>query len=250
MADVKSMSAFSLNDQNTSIFTKKTIINTCLFKSLGRLSYHSVWEAMKTFTQQRDSNTIDEIWFVEHDPVYTQGLAGKKEHLLFSPQIPDRNKTKHSEYPLSPAGIPIIQVDRGGQITYHGPGQLLVYFLIDIKRKKIGVRQLVTHIESIIIDLLAMYQIIGYAKKEAPGIYVKEKKIASLGLKIKKGCSFHGFALNIKMDSRPFLDINPCGYPNLKMIQLSQLGGSDNLFDVEYLFKKIIKTQLHYEFTI
>lgn len=158
---------------------------------------------MQSFTQNRNSDTVDEIWLLEHEPVFTLGRNAKTEHILTS------------------SGIPIVKIDRGGQVTYHGPGQLIVYLLIDLKRRSIGVRQLISLMEQCIIDTLAEYQIQAYAKKEAPGVYVDHAKIAALGLRIKRGCSFHGLSLNLKMDLTPFAQINPCGYKNLKIIQLA-----------------------------
>lgn len=167
---------------------------------LGRQDYQTVWHQMKEFTETRD-DALDEIWIVEHPPVFTQGLASKEEHIL------------------NPANIPVIQVDRGGQVTYHGPGQLVAYPLIDIKRANLGVRDLVTALESSVIELLANYHIEASLKLGAPGVYVDSQKIASLGLKIRKGCSFHGLALNVNMDLTPFTYINPCGFANMKMTQ-------------------------------
>jgi len=168
---------------------------------------------MQHYTDTRNSDSPDELWIVEHPPVFTQGQAGKSEHIL------------------NPGDIPVIQVDRGGQVTYHGPGQLVVYPLLDIKRSKIGVRQLVTHIEQSIIDMLAKYDINAYAKADAPGVYVDERKVASLGLRIRKGCSFHGLALNVDMDLAPFRRINPCGYAGLEMVQCKELGGPQTVIE-------------------
>lgn len=176
-------------------------------RNLGRQDYSTVWHAMQEYTDHRDSGSADELWVVEHAPVFTQGQAGKSEHIL------------------APGNIPVIQVDRGGQVTYHGPGQLVVYPLIDIKRLKIGVRQLVNTIEQSIVDMLKPYGIEAYPKADAPGVYVNENKIASLGLRIRKGCSFHGLALNVNMDMEPFHRINPCGYAGLQMIQCNDLSG-------------------------
>jgi len=173
--------------------------------------YESVWHAMQAYTDTRDSDSQDELWVVEHPPVFTQGQAGKSEHIL------------------NPGDIPVIQVDRGGQVTYHGPGQLVVYPLIDIKRNKMGVRQLVNNIEQSIVDMLAQYDVEAYAKADAPGVYVQERKVASLGLRIRKGCSFHGLALNVDMDLAPFQRINPCGYAGLEMVQCKALGGPQNV---------------------
>lgn len=180
---------------------------TLHIRHLGQQDYQIVWHAMQAYTDNRDAHSHDELWIVEHLPVFTQGQAGKSEHIL------------------NPGDIPVIQVDRGGQVTYHGPGQLVVYPLIDIKRAKLGVRQLVNHIEQSIIDMLAQYDINAYAKADAPGVYVQECKIASLGLRIRKGCSFHGLALNVDMDLAPFRRINPCGYAGLEMVQSKALNG-------------------------
>lgn len=180
---------------------------TLHIRHLGQQDYQTVWHAMQAYTDNRDAHSHDELWIVEHLPVFTQGQAGKSEHIL------------------NPGDIPVIQVDRGGQVTYHGPGQLVVYPLIDIKRAKLGVRQLVNHIEQSIIDMLAQYGINAYAKADAPGVYVQECKIASLGLRIRKGCSFHGLALNVDMDLAPFRRINPCGYAGLEMVQSKALNG-------------------------
>lgn len=174
-----------------------------IFRHLGLKDYEQVWHAMQTYTDNRDVDSNDEIWFVEHTPVFTQGQAGKEEHMLFA------------------GDIPVVKVDRGGQVTYHGPGQLVAYFLIDIKRLKIGVRELVTRIEQSLVELLNNYKLEAYPKADAPGVYVDEKKIASLGLRIRRGCSFHGLALNVNMDLSPFKQINPCGYAGLEMIQVS-----------------------------
>ncbi|MDD8061351.1 lipoyl(octanoyl) transferase LipB [Shewanella metallivivens] len=187
--------------------------NTLHIRHLGLQDYESIWHAMQDYTDTRDSNSHDELWIVEHSPVFTQGQAGKSEHVL------------------NPGDIPVIQVDRGGQVTYHGPGQLVVYPLIDIKRNKIGVRQLVNHIEQSIVDMLAQYDIEAYAKADAPGVYVNERKVASLGLRIRKGCSFHGLALNVDMDLAPFQRINPCGYAGLEMVQCKALGGPQTVLE-------------------
>ena len=161
---------------------------------------------MQDYTLTRDERSADEIWIVEHPPVFTQGLNAKPEHLL---QVSD---------------IPLVNADRGGQITYHAPGQLVVYTLIDIKRRQLGVRQLVTLIEQAMIDTLAQYGLQAIAKAEAPGVYIADKKIGSVGLRIKKGCSYHGLSLNNDMDLTPFSDINPCGYQGLQVTQLTDFG--------------------------
>ena len=157
---------------------------------------------MHHYADQRDDQSRDEIWLVEHPPVFTQGQAGKAEHLLM------------------PGDIPVVQSDRGGQVTYHGPGQQVMYVLIDVKRRKLGVRQLVTFLEETVIATLAEFSGSARARADAPGVYVEEEKICSLGLRIRKGCSFHGLALNVAMDLSPFLRINPCGYAGMSMTQL------------------------------
>ena len=179
--------------------------NTLLVRQLGQRDWQPISDAMHNFTDQRDSNTADEIWLVEHHPVFTQGQAGKAEHLLM------------------PGDIPVVQSDRGGQVTYHGPGQQVMYVLIDVKRRKMGVRELVTALEETVIATLADYDISARARPDAPGVYVGDDKICSLGLRIRKGCSFHGLALNVAMDLAPFMRINPCGYAGMQMTQLSQL---------------------------
>ncbi len=180
---------------------------TLHIRHLGNQDYETVWHAMQHYTDNRDQDSQDELWLVEHPPVFTQGQAGKAEHIL------------------NPGDIPVIQVDRGGQVTYHGPGQLVAYPLLDIKRLKIGVRDLVTSIEQSIVDMLKGYGVDAYAKADAPGVYVNERKVASLGLRIRRGCSFHGLALNVDMDITPFQRINPCGYAGLEMVQCKSLGG-------------------------
>lgn len=184
-----------------------------IVRHLGRRPYLAVWDAMKAFTDQRSGDTPDEFWLVEHDPVFTQGQAGKAEHLI------------------NPGDIPVVQSDRGGQITYHGPGQLVLYVLVDVRRSHLSVRELVSALENAIIATLAKWNIESYAKPDAPGVYVNGAKIASLGLRIRKGCSFHGLALNINMDLAPFLRINPCGYAGMAMTQASTLGGPQSVSD-------------------
>ncbi|MCG9603283.1 lipoyl(octanoyl) transferase LipB [Vibrio campbellii] len=189
--------------------------NKLIVKKLGRQDYEPVWKAMHKFTDERTEEDADQVWLVEHNPVFTQGQAGKAEHVL------------------NAGDIPVIQSDRGGQVTYHGPGQLVAYFLINIRRKKFGVRDLVTHIENLVINTLKAYNIDSAARPDAPGVYVDGKKICSLGLRIRRGCSFHGLALNVDMDLSPFLRINPCGYQGMEMAQVSQLGGPSELENVE-----------------
>lgn len=181
---------------------------TLIIRQLGEQPYEDIWHQMQTFTDIRDENTPDEIWLVQHPSVFTQGSAGKPEHLL------------------NPTNIPVVQTDRGGQITYHGLGQQVMYVLIDIKRLKangheLSVRDLVTTLEQCVVKTLADYGVEGYPKPDAPGVYIDGKKICSLGLRIRKGCSFHGLAFNINMDLTPFRNINPCGYAGLEMCQLA-----------------------------
>ncbi|NRP10982.1 Octanoyltransferase [Marinobacterium sp. xm-d-509] len=175
---------------------------------LGRQPYLEAFDRMQAFTNERTADTADELWVLEHEPVFTQGQAGKAEHLLGT------------------GDIPVVQVDRGGQVTYHGPGQLVIYLLLDLKRNKLGVRDLVTLMEDSVVSLLADYRVIAAAKPDAPGVYVDGDKICSLGLRVRKSRSFHGLALNIDMDLEPFLRINPCGYAGLQMTQLSSFDPS------------------------
>ena len=174
-------------------------------RELGRLPYQPAWQAMQRFTNERGPDTPDEIWLLEHEPVFTQGQAGKAEHLLM------------------PGDIPVVQADRGGQVTYHGPGQLIAYLLLDVRRSGLGVRELVSRMEASLVALLAEYGIAAHAKPDAPGVYVGAAKIASLGLRIRHGRSFHGLALNVDMDLEPFGRINPCGYAGMAMTQLQDL---------------------------
>lgn len=178
------------------------------------MPYEPVWRAMSALTSDRDEHTVDELWLLEHAPVFTQGQAGKAEHVLM------------------PGDIPVVKVDRGGQVTYHGPGQLVGYPLLDIKRLGLGVRQLVTAIEQLVIDTVAGYGVKAYPKADAPGVYVDlpeyaGAKIASLGLRVRKHRSYHGLALNVKMDLEPFMRINPCGYQGLRMTQLAMLSDDE-----------------------
>jgi len=186
-----------------------------IVRHLGRREYEPVWREMQAFTDQRDADTADELWLVEHPPVFTQGLAGKAEHVLAA------------------GDIPVIQVDRGGQVTYHGPGQIVAYPLINLRRHGIGVKSLVHGIEQAIIDTVGLYGVTANRLDNAPGVYVKGDKIASLGLRIRKACSFHGLAFNINMDLEPFQRINPCGFSGLKVIQLSQLADQVDIGIVE-----------------
>lgn len=183
-------------------------------KYLGRSDYQRTWDSMREFTNRRNPETPDELWIVEHAPVFTQGLNGRAEHLL------------------NPGDIPVVQVDRGGQITYHGPGQLVLYCLLDITRLGLGVKGLVARIEKSVIDLLEHYQLASHTRKGAPGVYVGKAKIAALGLRIRKGCCYHGLSLNVDMDLEPFARINPCGYSGLAVTQLSDLGVTDGVEQV------------------
>lgn len=188
-----------------------SIEKNLIVRELGRETYVPIWKRMQQLTDDRDEETFDEIWLVEHDPVFTQGQAGKAEHLLF------------------PGEIPVVQVDRGGQVTYHGPGQQVAYFMIDLRRKNMGPRDLVSAIENAVVDLLAKYGIEAAPRSDAPGVYAGDEKICSLGLRIRKGKSFHGLALNVNMDLEPFLRINPCGHQGMVMTQLVDKGGPDSL---------------------
>lgn len=194
--------------------------NSLTIRQLNQMDYVSVWQAMQNFTDHRNEETCDELWLVEHPAVFTQGQAGKEEHLLM------------------PGDIPVVKVDRGGQVTYHGIGQQVIYFMINLRRRKMGVRELVTLIENGIIASLADVGIVAKAKADAPGVYVDGNKIASLGLRVRKGCSFHGLALNINMDLSPFLRINPCGYAGLEMTQTADLS---ELSDVQTAGQILIK---------
>ena len=178
-----------------------------LVRDLGRRAYEPVWRAMQAFTDARDETTTDELWIVEHDPVFTLGQAGKPEHVL------------------APGDIPVLNVDRGGQVTYHGPGQIVAYPLVDLRRRKLGVRELVDRIEQSVIDVLADWNIVAERKAGAPGVYVGGAKIAALGLRVRRGCSFHGLAFNVAMDLEPFQRINPCGYEGLQVTSVVDLGG-------------------------
>jgi lipoyl(octanoyl) transferase len=181
---------------------------------LGRVEYEPTWRAMQSFTDQRTAETPDEIWSLEHPPVFTLGMNAAPEHLL------------------APGDIPVVQIDRGGQVTYHGPGQLVVYPLIDVRRAGLGVRQLVMSLESAIIDLLASWNITAVARRDAPGVYVEGRKVASIGLRIRRGSSYHGLAFNVAMDLEPFQRINPCGYRGLEVIDLRSLGVNASVQEV------------------
>jgi lipoyl(octanoyl) transferase len=184
-----------------------------ILRRLGLVEYEPTWRAMQRFTDERDASTPDEIWLLEHPPVFTLGLAGKLEHVL------------------APGDIPVIQTDRGGQVTYHGPGQLVVYPLLDLKRRGLGVRELVMALEDAVIGYAVGLGIEARSRRDAPGVYVEGRKLASVGLRIRRGASYHGIALNVNMDLEPFGRINPCGYAGLEITQLATLGGPRSVAD-------------------
>ncbi|ROU07924.1 lipoyl(octanoyl) transferase LipB [Lysobacter enzymogenes] len=184
-------------------------------RDLGRQPYEPVWRAMQAFTDGRDGDTPDELWLVEHDPVFTLGQAGKDEHVLM------------------PGDIPVIHVDRGGQVTYHGPGQIVLYPLLDLRRLKVGVREYVDRIEQATIDTLAEWNIEGARRDGAPGVYVAGAKVMALGIRVRRGCTFHGLAFNIAMDLSPYQRINPCGYQGLQVTSVLDLGGPSGMDQVK-----------------
>lgn len=182
------------------------VVKNVLRRDLGTRDYAAVWRAMQVFTEARDGGTADEIWLVEHPPVFTLGLNGRPEHLL------------------APGSIPVVNVDRGGQVTYHGPGQIVLYPLLDLRRLGLGIRALVTLLESIVVEFLEARDIAAAARPEAPGVYVHGRKIAALGLRVRRGCSYHGLSFNVAMDLSPFACINPCGHAGMEVTQLADLG--------------------------
>ncbi len=198
-------------------------------RHLGEVDYHETWQKMQDFTNARQNSHADELWFLQHPPVYTLGKNGKPEHVL------------------NPAAVPVINSDRGGQVTYHGPGQIVVYTMLDLHRLKIGVRQLVTVLEQSVIELLAGYSVDSSARRDAPGVYVNNAKIAALGLRVRKGCSFHGLALNVDMDLEPFSRINPCGYEGLEVTQLKNLVADIELNEVVDNLQHTLLKNLNYE---
>ena len=197
-----------------------------IVRSLGRRDYEPVWRDMQSFTDTRTPDTPDEIWFTEHSPVFTLGLNASREHVL------------------APGDIPIIQVDRGGQVTYHGPGQLMVYPLIDLKRAKLGVRDLVTALEQSVVDLMFDHGIDAVARTDAPGVYVNGVKIASVGLRIRRGASYHGMALNLDVELEPFSRINPCGFSDLEVSDLAALGISPDRDTLQQAVQDILLRRL------
>ena len=195
-------------------------------KLLGLADYQPTWEAMRAFTAARTADAPDEIWLVQHPPTYTQGQAGKPEHIL------------------NPQGIPVVQIDRGGQVTYNGPGQVVMYLLLDLRRWKINVRDLVRLMEQSVIEVLAQSGVVARGREDAPGVYVGEAKIASLGLKIRNGCCYHGLAFNVDMDLTPFACINPCGYAGLQVTQARDVGVTASLQELEQQLAQHLVTGL------
>ena len=206
--------------------------HTLAVKNLGLQDYSDTWQAMKAFTHARSDDTGDQVWFVEHPPVFTQGVSGKPEHVL------------------NPGDIPIVHSDRGGQVTYHGPGQLLMYVLINLRRHNMGIRDLVDTLENCTIAVLAQYGITAQARRDAPGVYVDGRKIASLGLRVRKGCSYHGLSLNVDMDTEPFTRINPCGYHGMQVTQLRQLGVNCRPIDLASPLLAELAQRLNYRQTV
>ena len=184
---------------------------TIAVRLLGIKEYQPLWREMQDFTNSRDGDTADEIWFTEHPPIFTLGLNASREHLL------------------APGDIQVMQIDRGGQVTYHGPGQLMIYALIDLKRARLGIRDLVTALEQSVVDLASQFGIVAASRADAPGVYVQGKKIASVGLRIRRWCSYHGMALNVDMDLEPYTRINTCGYTDLEVTDLKRLGSDRDL---------------------
>ena len=200
-----------------------------LVKDLGLVDFQLTYEAMQAFTAQRDKNTEDELWLLEHNPVFTQGLNGKADHIFDTQQIP------------------VVNADRGGQVTYHGPGQLIAYTLFDLKRRTIGVRQMVTHLEKSVVSFLDALEIKAESRSDAPGVYVDNRKIASLGLRVKRGACYHGLSLNIDMDLMPFSYINPCGLQGMEMIDLKSLGIELTMEQAKQQFVSAFKAEMQQE---
>ena len=200
-----------------------------IVRHLGEVDYLTTWQKMQEFTDSRDKDTADELWFLQHPPVYTLGKNGKPEHIL------------------SAQDIPVVNADRGAQVTYHGPGQIVVYTLLDLNRLKLGVRELVTIIEQSIVNVLAGYGVESCARRDAPGVYVNNAKIAALGLRVRKGCSFHGLALNVDMDLEPFIRINPCGHEGLEVTQLKNFIKDIKIKDVVDGLQQQLLKNLRYE---
>jgi lipoyl(octanoyl) transferase len=208
--------------------TPANLLPAVEIRHLGRAEYEPTWRAMQTFTARRSAATSDEIWLVEHAPVYTLGVTARARHL-----------------PRGANDIPVVKTDRGGQITYHGPGQIVAYLLLDLRRRGLSVRPLVTIMEHAMIDLLAAYGVNAQARADAPGVYVGNAKIAALGLRVRRGCCYHGLALNVEMDLRPFAAIDPCGYPGLAVTQLRNLGIADSITAVSNRLTQHLITRLN-----
>lgn len=202
---------------------------SAILRRLGRVDYAPAWRAMQAFTDARDEHTPDELWFLEHEPVFTQGLNGKPEHLLAT------------------GDIPVVGIDRGGQVTYHGPGQLVMYALVDLRRRRIGVRELVIALENAVITLAAAHGIAATGRREAPGVYAGGRKLASIGLRVRRGCSYHGLALNVDMDLEPFGRINPCGMAGLAMTQLAAEGARTDVAAAAAALAPLAVTELGLE---
>jgi lipoyl(octanoyl) transferase len=204
-------------------------VNPPVVKSLGRVEYEPTWRAMQRFTDERDETTPDEIWFLEHPPVFTLGMSGKREHLL------------------APGEIPVVQIDRGGQVTYHGPGQLVVYTLVDLRRARLGIRDFVTALERAVVDFAAAFGASAECRRNAPGVYVNGRKLASVGIRVRRGASYHGLALNVCNDLEPFSRINPCGYAGLEMTRTADLGGPASCALAMSRFQPFLLQSLGYE---
>jgi lipoyl(octanoyl) transferase len=199
-----------------------------IIRNKGFCGYEAAYTAMSRFTDRRDSTTTDEVWCLQHSPVYTLGLNGHREHIINS------------------GDIPVVETDRGGQVTYHGPGQLMVYLLVDLKRKSIGVKDYVQRLEQSVIDMLEVYDVVGHRREGAPGVYVDNKKISALGIRVRRGRSYHGIAINVDMDLSPYNGIHPCGYPELEVTQMSELGIEKNLVQITDTFIPYLLRQMHY----
>ena len=199
-----------------------------IVRNKGKCDYEKTYSAMSHFTDCRDSVTTDEIWCLQHPPVYTLGLNGHRKHIITS------------------GNIPVIETDRGGQVTYHGPGQLMVYILMDIKRKSISVKDYVYRLEQSVIDMLEVYDVVGHRRKSAPGVYVENKKISALGIRVRKGCSYHGLSINIDMDLTPYSGIHPCGYSNLEVTQMREVGVDENLLQITNTLIPCLLRQMQY----
>jgi lipoyl(octanoyl) transferase len=196
-------------------------------RALGRVAYEPTWRAMQALTRARDERAPDELWLVEHPPVYTLGLAARREHVL------------------APGDIPVIATDRGGQVTYHGPGQLVAYAMLDLRRRSLGVKEMVRRLEQSAIDVLAAYGIAGERRAGMPGVYVDGAKIAAVGLRVARGCSYHGLALNVDLDLEPFSRIDPCGYPGLACTRLADLGVRDSIDAVQQMLSECLERCLN-----